>query len=355
MFNKRLVFISLVLVVISISGCATVKVAAPQETIFYPSAPEEPHIQYLTSISSSQDVEGGPGAFAKFILGNEPVRNIAKPYGIKVRGKKIYVADTVYNTIEVIDLAQKTFNYLKPDKAGRLIEPINTDVAKDGTIYAADARRGQVVVLDASGRYVADIGNKGELKPTDVAVWHDRLFVCDLKSRTIRVYALADQQFLYSIPDEEARNSKENRLFSPTNIDVDNDGNVYVTDTGAFKIKEYASSGKFLRAFGIQGDVPGTFARPKGVAADKEGRVYVVDAAFENVQFFDPQGKLLIFFPEQQDQARLVLPAGICITYEKIPYFSKYIDKGFEVDYLIFVTSQYGDRKISVFGFGKRK
>ena len=35
-----------------------------------------------------------------------------------------------------------------------------------------------------------------------------------------------------------------------------------------------------------------------------------------------------------------------------IPYFRKYIHDDFEVEYLLFVTSQYGDHLLSVYAFG---
>ncbi|MDP3980008.1 MAG: hypothetical protein Q8Q33_01200, partial [Chlamydiota bacterium] len=145
------------------------------------------------------------------------------------------------------------------------------------------------------------------------------------------------------------------KLFSPTNLDLDNSGNMYVSDTGAFNVKKYSADGKLLASYGSHGDALGQFARNKGIAVDREGRVYVVDAAFEKVQIFDQNGQLLLYFPESNDPAALVLPAGIAIDYDHIEYFKTDINSSFKVDYLIFVTSQYGNRKVSVFGFGKKE
>jgi hypothetical protein len=47
------------------------------------------------------------------------------------------------------------------------------------------------------------------------------------------------------------------------------------------------------------------------------------------------------------------LPAGIAIDYENLNYFSQFVDKSFDLQYLIFVTNQYGPDKISVYGFVK--
>ncbi len=47
------------------------------------------------------------------------------------------------------------------------------------------------------------------------------------------------------------------------------------------------------------------------------------------------------------------LPAGVAIDYDNLQFFSEYVDKRFDLQYLIFVTNQYGPEKISVYGFVK--
>ncbi len=349
---------SILCVLLFMSGCATVNEMPKGETVFYPPLPDEPRIQYLTSFSSSIDLEGEAGGFAKFVLGEDiSVKPIIKPYGVTLRDGKIYVCDTVNNSVDVLDINKKIFTYFLPSGAGRLRAPINLEISPEGKRYVADARRGQVLIFDSLGKYLTAIGRKGELKPTDVAIKDDQIFVCDLKSHSVRVYQLSDNAFLYSIPP--GRNKEKGKtacqLYSPTNIDIDTDGNLYISDAGSFSVKKCSVDGTLLKTFGIHGDTPGAFARPKGTAVDRDGRVYIVDAAFENVQIFDPDGKLLLFFPEQEDSKRLVLPAGIFIDYDNVEYFRKFIDKDFEVEYLVLVVSQYGARKINVFGFGKKK
>jgi DNA-binding beta-propeller fold protein YncE len=66
--------------------------------------------------------------------------------------------------------------------------------------------------------------------------------------------------------------------------------------------------------FGRKGDMPGTFAQPKGIGADAEGRIYVVDANFEAVQVFDREGTLLMTFGrEGRGPGEFWLPAGLWI------------------------------------------
>ena len=353
-FTMRTGNFLILLIALSICGCATVSTNPKKEILFYPPAPEPPRLQYLTSFSSSKDIEGETKGFAKFVLGDEAINKpIVKPYGINLRDGKIYVCDTVANAIEILDLKNKTFQYFQPQGGGRLLEPINMDVDSKGQIYVADTRTGQVQIYDPAGTYLSSIGAQGELKPTDVTIWNNLIFICDLKSQQVRVYSLLNNKFLYAVP--KSTEDAQGKLFSPTNVAIDSAGNIYVSDIGDFSIKKYTPGGVFVKVFGGLGDRPGQLARPKGIAIDKDDRIYVVDAAFENVQIFAPDGKLLLFFPQPDDAARLVLPAGIAIDYKDVDYFQSYVADNFEVQYLVLVASQYGDKKVSVFGFGKRK
>jgi len=137
---------------------------------------------------------------------------------------------------------------------------------------------------------------------------------------------------------------------------VDKDGYVYVTDVGRFQVVKFDRDGHFLAAVGQLGDNLGHFARPKGTALDRDGRLYTVDAAFNLVQVFSPLGRLLLFFGDGGNTpGGLVLPAKVVIDYANLPLFQSYVQPGFVPEFLILVTSQFGDRRVNVFAFGHDK
>lgn len=80
--------------------------------------------------------------------------------------------------------------------------------------------------------------------------------------------------------------------------------------------------GDFLAAFGKPGQVPGCFARPKGIAADSASHLYIVDALFDNIQIFNTAGELLLFFGEPRGWAggSFSLPNGIHIDDQNTIY-----------------------------------
>jgi DNA-binding beta-propeller fold protein YncE len=81
----------------------------------------------------------------------------------------------------------------------------------------------------------------------------------------------------------------------PGGMAVDKEGNLYVADTMNNRIEVFDADGKFISAYGKNGDGPGDFARPKGVAIDSDGHIWVADGALNRVQVFDREWRLLTY------------------------------------------------------------
>ncbi|HEX4085552.1 MAG TPA: hypothetical protein VHY22_11610 [Chthoniobacteraceae bacterium] len=326
----------------------------PAAPVFYPPAPDDPHIQYLTSFSSEEGLQG-QRKFYTFIVGTEKVqRPILKPYGIAESPGKWYIADTIASAIEIADLNKKRLRYFQPNSEGSIRLPINIAVDGDGTRYVTDTGRNQVLVYKGD-TYIGAIGKTGEINPVGIGLSKSRIYVSDVKGHCVRVYDKGSRNQLFTFP--KSGTGLNAQLYSPTNLTVDTQGNVYVCDTGAFRVTMYDADGKYIRTFGRQGLEPGTFARPKGVAVDREGRLYVADAATQVVQLFDPQGHLLMYFgnPLSGTGDSTCMPAGIAVDYDNLGQFQKFVAPNFSVEYLVMVVNQFGGHKIDVFGFGHKK
>lgn len=332
------------------SGCRTTP-SPPKTYTFFPPAPDEPRVQFLTGFSSDIDL-GQSSSFSSFITGRPSRPNpLVKPYGLALNQGKLYVCDTMTGAVEVFDLAKKRGHYFAPKGEGRLQTPINITIDADGTRYLADTGCGRVLLYGPDEAYLGTIAPKEGMKPTDVASTHDRLYITDLKGHCVRVYRKSDRQPLFTIPREEK--DPKGKLYLPTNLAVDQQGHVLVSDLGGFAVEVFDAEGNYLRTIGQLGVAPGLFARPKGVAVDREGRVYVVDAATQVVQVFDGEGKLLMFFgqPGASLAGELNLPAAVKVDYDHVSFFQHLAAPGFKLEYLILVTNQFGDPKVNVYGF----
>jgi len=337
-----------------LEACASVKAPVPSSPVFYPEAPAEPRVQFLMAISSSRDLSRSSGrrSFADFILGKQPrAQKIIKPYGVAYANGTFYVCDTIARTIWVVDLHQGTFLPFKAAMgAGRLIKPINIAIDPDGTKYVADSGRQQILVYDQHDRFLRALGMKEEVLPVDVLIAGDRLYVCDMQDNEIEIW---EKETGKRIGGFGQTGSDPGDLFRPTNITQDAEENVYVSDSGNFRIQKFTLVGEHLATIGGYGIAFGNFVRPKGVAVDRAGRIYEVDAAFENVQIFDQAGNLLLFFGGTgQEPGSLVLPSQVIVINEDLAHFQRYAAPNFALEHVIVVTSQYGPNKLNIYGFG---
>lgn len=349
--SKGIFFV--LLYVFCISGCARYEEELP--VIFYPKPPEQPRLQFLASISSEEDLEVQRSAFNEFLLGPDlSFADIGRPYDVSSSSGKIYILDRQYNKILIVDLVENAFRALKDTRLGVLRAPAGIWVSKKDVKYIADMKRKQIVVFDADNNFVRAYGD-GELleKPVDVALFEDRIYVCDMGKHHIMVL---DKESGKQVAVIGQIGADAGSFYRPTHISVDSEGNLFINDAFNFRVQKFNRQGEYVSTFGVHGDRIGAMARPKGLAVDRQGHLYVADAAFENVQIFDQQGRLLLFFGGPGvERGNMYLPAGMDIDYDNVAYFNKFADKDFEVKYLLYVCNMSGPHKLNVYGFGDWK
>lgn len=339
------------------AGCATApeKPATVKAPVFYPAPPDPPRVQHLVTLTSARDLRRDQGGLADFVLGKEGSEDrLLRPYGAALFDGRLYVADSRAAGLAVFDLAAGRFRVIEGTGAGRMQRPVNVTIDADGTKYVTDTARNQVLVYDRAEGFVAAFGEKEKFRPADAAIVGDRLYVTDLASNQVLVLdkRTGKPLFRFGKPGKD----EDGALYQPTNLAVSPDGDLYVVETGNFRVSRFTSEGRFVRRFGEVGQVHGTFARPKGIAVDRAGRVYVGDAAFQNVQVFDSGGRVLMAFGQPPDKSEgLNLPAGISIDYDNVGVFRRYAAPGFDLEYVIVVVSQFAPDKVDVFGFGRMR
>ncbi len=350
MHNKILIFAFVLLT----AGCSATP-AAKHPPVFYPEPPAPPRIQYLTSFTGEKDLGAEKSAFEKFVTGAKELENrLDKPYGVGVYAGKIYVCDT-NRTVMVFDLDKKTFTPLAGAQGlGKLPQPLNIAIDSEGTKYVVDPIRSQVVVFDKNDLYVTSFGAPdGAWKPVDAAVFEDRLYVADMKNKEVAVFERRTGELLFRFGQ---KGEGPELLSLPTNLTFDRNGYVYVSDAGRFQVMKYDRDGHLQATFGQLGRSATSFARPRGVALDREDRLYAVDAAFDNVQIFLQSGQFLLNFGKAGNgPGDLYLPAKVVIDYDHKKYFERFAEPQFEIEFLAFVTSQFGNRLINVYGVGKQR
>lgn len=85
-----------------------------------------------------------------------------------------------------------------------------------------------------------------------------------------------------------------NSLMSmPTDVAIDQQGRLYVVDSGNHRVLVYASSGTFLFSFGSEGIGAAELKFPVGITSAQDGGILVADRGNRRVQIFNRDGTFI--------------------------------------------------------------
>ncbi len=222
------------------------------------------------------------------------------PYGLAVDSKgKLYIADARVGAIFIVNPANKNdLELIKNGGAAHFGAVIGLAMDDDDRLFASDSKLRHVLVFNPAHKVEASI-NEGMAEPGGLAIDSENrfLYVADTELDQILVYDVDSFKLLRKIGTTGHHHelTTPGDFAKPTNVAVDQDGNLFVTDTLNDRVEVFDADGQFIRAFGKNGDGPGYFARPKGIAVDSDGHVWVADAMQNRVQVFDREGRLLIW------------------------------------------------------------
>ncbi len=102
---------------------------------------------------------------------------------------------------------------------------------------------------------------------------------------------LFQQQFAIGTDDIDQPNYNFGHI---SGIDTDTSGNIYVGDTGLYRILKFSSRGQFLHSFGNgNGMELGEFMDLRGIAVDKDNNLFVADFDMQRITIFQEDGTLL--------------------------------------------------------------
>jgi len=100
-------------------------------------------------------------------------------------------------------------------------------------------------------------------------------------------------------------------LVLPTDVEV-NKSRVYIVDSGNNRVVVLDRNGKFLFAFGRQGNGKGELQDPVGLGVGSDGHVYVADSGNHRVQVFNEQGQSVRLI-ELHNNKILIRPIDVAV------------------------------------------
>jgi sugar lactone lactonase YvrE len=97
-------------------------------------------------------------------------------------------------------------------------------------------------------------------------------------------------------------------------IAFDAEGNIYVADTGNFRVQQFAPDRTFVRSWGSEGRESGQFLAPSGIAIGANGVVYVSDETRSDLQMFALDGQYLGTIGEKGTaDGQFTVPGGVTV------------------------------------------
>lgn len=330
-FSLRAVAVAMLLVTLPLAAAdkkskkAATAPAAPQRinidtsNLLWPQPPEIVRIRYLDMYTGEKfdpkilDKPKNQKKNWKDVLAgsqSQAEKNTKVPfqfirvYGVTADSEgKIYAADQAVGAIFVIDPATKEAHLIRNGVEARFGTINGLAMDDNDRLFVSDAKLHHVLVFNSRHQQEAIVGT-GELSdPGGLAIDRENrfLYVVDTGKDQVVVFDADNYKLLRRIGTTGKKHTLTDpgNFSLPTNVAVDREGDVYVSDTLNNRVEIFDAEGNFISEFGKAGDGPGRFARPKGIAVDRDRHIWVVDEVQSRVQVFDREGRLLIYFGEQ--------------------------------------------------------
>lgn len=183
-------------------------------------------------------------------------------------------------------------------------EDAHGDIYIHHTVNAASEKSDSMVVFDAKGKFVKSWGKdfKGGAHGLHIHKEGKQqfLYLCDTQRGLMVKTTLNGEEVLtLDYPKDAEPYSKEKIKYSPTNLAIAPNGDIYIADGyGSSYINQYDSAGKYIRTFGGKGKDPGQLDCPHGITVDyrlSEPNLIVADRSNKRLQRFTLDGKHIDF------------------------------------------------------------
>lgn len=288
----------------ALSGCVTQPTKTDETKLVWPAPPLPTRVAYVRAIYGEKDVSesntAGPDFF-DFLSGKKPPENrITEPMGLAVSEdtQRLYVSDFVQMAVYEFDFGKKVFTKVNKEKP--LQRPAGIALDADENLYVVESDKKGINVMNRQGQELRFITDPSISRPTGIAIdkKRQRIYLADTShnqdpAHTVKIFDLQGK-LLGTVGKDKG--IEPGQFLFPTYVTLDQDGNVFVSDTLNSRVQKFSPEGKFLAKFGERGNGWGMFDKPKGVALDSFGNLYAVDSGWSNIQIFNAKQQILLFF-----------------------------------------------------------
>jgi sugar lactone lactonase YvrE len=241
---------------------------------------------------------GGQSQAEKFNTKSFPFQLVG-PYGIAIDSKGlVYVADQKVGAVFIFNTVTRDTQLIRNGYEAHFAWINGLAIDDDDRLFVSDGKLRRVIIFNPKHEVENQI-TEGLMDPVGIAIdtTNRFLYVVDTQQDQVIVYDADTLKLLRRIGTGGKNHylTTPGDFGAPQGVAVDQDGNVYVTDTLNNRVEIFDADGAFISTFGKNGDGPGYFARPKGIAIDSDGHIWVADEMQDRLQVFNREGQLLTY------------------------------------------------------------
>ena len=208
---------------------------------------------------------------------------------------------------------------------GQTVWNLPRSVAADGkgTIYLLRASEPPVLVFNREGKLLKTWGNGLFKEAHSIDIDRDgNLWITDRADNQVFKFTPEGKQLM--VLGKKGVGGKEDSqdLFNGSaDVAIAPNGDIFVADGQGKnnRIVKFSKDGKFIKSWGSKGSGPSQFETPHSIAVDSKGRLLVADQQEKKtprIQIFDQDGKFL----GQWDKLPLKQPTGLFVTKDDTVY-----------------------------------
>ena len=201
--------------------------------------------------------------------------------------------------------------------------PHGVAITKDGHLLVTDRHRLQKLTTD--GVCLKSVGSssrgRGELEfdhPRGITVHPttEQIFVAEYGNNRIQVLN-EDLTFSHMI----TLHDDKLQLNRPVDLSVDNDGYLYIAESGNHCITKVTTTGEYIARIGSGGSAPGQLRTPSSIVINNN-ILYITELGNSRVSIFDTKGHFLHSFNGTTSGKEFNSPRGIAIDQSRNLYVS---------------------------------
>ncbi|MCL6570372.1 MAG: 6-bladed beta-propeller [Bacillus sp. (in: Bacteria)] len=244
---------------------------------------------------------------------------LKKPMDVTTNDSFTYVSDTDNKRVLAFDVGGNLLFSFGEDGSGKgqFKFPYGISVDDQGRVFVADLYNGNISIFDEKGKFIDYFApqaskDKKVSAPAALRIIDKKVYVTDIKANKVYVFDINGKVLLeFGKPG-----TNEGEFNAPNGITADDEGNIYVVDTGNQRVQIFNKTGKFVKIINGSEKGKGTsiFVNPRGIDIDSRGIMYVVSNLTHVVYGFDKDGKKIFQLGGMGEQnGQFYLPNGLYV------------------------------------------